>query len=159
MKKAKELRDFYQTKIDEAHEVEEMRDLATLLLDMVVALKAILEAKEIDLNPLEYQKCTGKGVISPWIVCVDHIDSNKAVGVCGGASISQEQFDLLREGQSQDITLFRLYDDDDILYYEGRMVIGDEGNGFEPLDDFGEPNAGCTRVDLFNDVKREWELL
>lgn len=39
---------------------------------------------------------------------------------------------------------FRLLDDDGTLYYEG-FLIGDET---APLDDFGEPNAGCTRIQL-----------
>ncbi len=39
---------------------------------------------------------------------------------------------------------FRLLDDDGDLYYEG-VLVGDE---FGPLDDFGEPNAGCTRIHI-----------
>jgi hypothetical protein len=37
-----------------------------------------------------------------------------------------------------------MFDDDNILYYEGRIL----GNyrGFEPLDDYGMPNAGCTKI-------------
>jgi hypothetical protein len=38
---------------------------------------------------------------------------------------------------------FQMRDDDGELYYEGVLVGGD---GFEPLDDFGEPNAGCTSI-------------
>ena len=41
---------------------------------------------------------------------------------------------------------FELFDDDGELYYVGR-IIGDF-EGFEPLDDFGTPNAGCTRIDI-----------
>jgi hypothetical protein len=41
---------------------------------------------------------------------------------------------------------FKLYDDDGELYYVGR-IVGDF-EGFEPLDDFGTPNAGCTRIDI-----------
>ena len=41
---------------------------------------------------------------------------------------------------------FSLYDDDKVCYYEG-YIFG-EFNGFEPLDDFGMPNAGCTLVKL-----------
>lgn len=39
---------------------------------------------------------------------------------------------------------FKMYDDDMILYYEGR-IIGDY-SGFEPLDDFGMPDSGCTSI-------------
>ena len=43
-------------------------------------------------------------------------------------------------------TRFSMYDDDGECYYEG-MLYGDFG-GFEPLDDFGMPNAGCTGIKL-----------
>ena len=39
---------------------------------------------------------------------------------------------------------FSLYDDDEVLYYKG-VIVGDY-DGFEPLDDFGMPNAGCTGI-------------
>ena len=43
-------------------------------------------------------------------------------------------------------TKFSLYDDDKTCYYEG-FIFG-EFDGFEPLDDFGMPNSGCTLVKL-----------
>jgi len=42
---------------------------------------------------------------------------------------------------------FRMYDDDDILYYQGQCTE----EAFDPLDDFGMVNAGCTRIDYEND--------
>ena len=41
---------------------------------------------------------------------------------------------------------FSMSDDDGECYYIGRIY----GNydGFEPLDDFGMPNAGCTQVKI-----------
>ena len=45
---------------------------------------------------------------------------------------------------------FRMYDDDNELYYEG--ILWDSTNGchdMAPLHDFGMPNAGCTRIDIF----------
>tara|TARA_R110000803_G_scaffold59101_4_gene117467 strand:- start:3539 stop:3823 length:285 start_codon:yes stop_codon:yes gene_type:complete len=39
---------------------------------------------------------------------------------------------------------FRMYDDDGNPIYEG-YITGDF-DGFEPLDDFGTPNAGCTAI-------------
>jgi hypothetical protein len=50
---------------------------------------------------------------------------------------------------------FRMYDDDNELYYEG--VCSEES--FDPLDDFGTPNAGCTRIDYFNPSTHTWEIL
>ena len=53
---------------------------------------------------------------------------------------------------------FRMYDDDGELYYTG-LFIGDADSedGFKPLDDFGEGNAGCTRIDYFE--KGKWVTL
>ena len=45
---------------------------------------------------------------------------------------------------------FWMYDDDDECYYEG-MLYGDY-DGFEPLDDFGMPNAGCVHIKLQGDT-------
>ena len=41
---------------------------------------------------------------------------------------------------------FEMLDDDGQLYYTG-MIYG-EYTGFEPLDDFGTPNAGCTSIKI-----------
>lgn len=61
---------------------------------------------------------------------------------------------------------FRLLDDDETLYYEGRILIaGDNcldelgGGGFEPLDEFGMPDSGCTGIQYFNEEDGEWEYL
>lgn len=50
---------------------------------------------------------------------------------------------------------FRMYDDDGELYYEGLAARV----SFAPLDDFGTPNAGCTRIDYFNPETQTWETL
>lgn len=53
---------------------------------------------------------------------------------------------------------FRLYDDDGILYYEGRMNDWEwENNPFGPLDDYGMPNSGCTELRYKKEGK--WETL
>lgn len=58
---------------------------------------------------------------------------------------------------------FRMYDDDGELMYEGEgnCLDHDDGFGFEPLDDFGMPNAGCTEIHWHNPEAGEdvWELL
>ena len=41
---------------------------------------------------------------------------------------------------------FSMYDADDNCYYEG-MLYGDH-DGFEPLDDFGTPYAGCSAIKI-----------
>jgi hypothetical protein len=60
--------------------------------------------------------------------------------------------------KAEGLTLrFRMLDDDDQVYYEGYMIPFDQHNdssdGFEPLDDFGEGNAGCTRLDYWEPGK------
>jgi len=57
---------------------------------------------------------------------------------------------------------FRMYDDDDNLYYEGSFydAAGDEGDpelDFSPLEDYGSPNAGCTHIRYLEEGK--WVLL
>lgn len=51
---------------------------------------------------------------------------------------------------SEDVThapaRFSMYDDDGNCYYEG-VIYGDY-YGFEPLDDFGTYNAGCTAIKI-----------
>lgn len=47
---------------------------------------------------------------------------------------------------------FKLLDDDQTVLYEGRMSEID----FEPLDCFGEPNAGCTGIQYYDIATEEW---
>jgi hypothetical protein len=46
---------------------------------------------------------------------------------------------------------FRMYDDDGLIYYEGITdkdpMDSDEEDVFAPLNDFGTPNAGATRIE------------
>ncbi len=74
-----------------------------------------------------------------WIITEDIIGTSSE-GVTGprGCVFTDEQ---LRAG-----TRFKMYDDDNILYYEG-CIVG-EYSGDEPLMDYGMPNAGCTRITL-----------
>lgn len=78
-------------------------------------------------------------------------------GVCGPRTITDTARDKLIDGKGHP---FRMYDDDDILYYEG-LLLGDKDGeqGFTPLDHFGTPNAGCTRIEYFNKKTGEWETL
>lgn len=54
-------------------------------------------------------------------------------------------------------TEFRMYDDDGIHYYTGR-IVGDY-EGFEPLDDFGMGNAGCTDIRYRDAESGDWQSL
>lgn len=63
------------------------------------------------------------------------------------------------------IELFRMYDDDDILYYEGTLCFDNQEEDrnpevwFAPLDDYGMPNDGCTRIRILNTVTGKWDLV
>jgi len=76
---------------------------------------------------------------------IDNFDTEEAqaVEVYGPRGISDENSEKLKAGEGHE---FELYDDDRNLYYKGR-VIGDF-EGFEPLEDYGMPNAGCTLMKL-----------
>lgn len=54
---------------------------------------------------------------------------------------------------------FRMYDDDGELYYEGVSTDSNSQGAFDPLDDFGQGNAGCVRIDYFNRENKRWEML
>lgn len=99
----------------------------------------------------------------PFIIDVDHIkDPNaqpgtnqNAVGVMGPSDYTGDGSELKQK--------FRLYDDDNVLYYEGRMrddvLEATEELAFEPLDCFGDPNAGCTRMDYLSSKTGKWETV
>ena len=48
---------------------------------------------------------------------------------------------------------FMMYDDDGLCYYDGITDVdpmeGSEDEVFAPLDHFGRPNAGATRIDYW----------
>lgn len=58
-----------------------------------------------------------------------------AVGVMGPRGFNGDQSKLVHR--------FRMLNDDRELAYEGRS---DDDSSFGPLDDFGEPNVGCTVI-------------
>ena len=68
-----------------------------------------------------------------------------AVGTVGPRGATLTSAEIIAH---PDAKQFRLLDDDGTVYYEGYVVGEDE---FAPLDDFGEPNAGCTVVEILED--------
>jgi hypothetical protein len=68
-------------------------------------------------------------------------------GTVGPCSATLTASEIVSHPKAKD---FRMYDDDGTLYYEGFLLGDDE---FAPLDDFGEPNAGCTRIDVLENGK------
>ena len=78
-----------------------------------------------------------------WFITKVHLESlKKEVGTSGGSINGRE----IKTNPAR----FSMYDDDDNCYYEG-MIYGDY-DGFEPLDMFGMPNAGCTYIKINGEV-------
>ena len=78
-----------------------------------------------------------------WIITHDLLgDEPEAVGVMGPRNITEELKRRLQAGEGQ---AFRLLDDDREPYYAGRWIVTEAGDAEgDPLADYGEPNAGCT---------------
>lgn len=82
-----------------------------------------------------------------WMITEDRIsqgDQKTRIGTIGprGTGLCAADF------ANQQTTRFRLKDDDGQTYYEG-VFVGDHTSeeAFGPLDDFGTPDAGCTRLE------------
>ena len=77
-----------------------------------------------------------------WQIDNDQINErHHRKGTMGPRGANPELVELLRKGEGDKFTM---YDDDRIPYYSGR-IVGDY-DGFEPMDDFGTPDAGCTMI-------------
>lgn len=78
------------------------------------------------------------------------------VGVYGPSDAVLTREQILEHGVE-----FQMLDDDGELYYEGVVAWATDyknGSGFEPLDDFGRGNAGCTEI-RYRDTDGEWRTL
>ena len=64
-----------------------------------------------------------------------------AVGIVGPRRATMTAAEITAHPKAKQ---FRMGDEDGV-WYEG-WLVGD--NEFAPLDDFGEANAGCTRIDI-----------
>jgi hypothetical protein len=84
-----------------------------------------------------------------WCITVDKINNDdnypKRVGLVGPRA-STITFEEIKKSKNK--KLFRMLDDDREVYYHG-YIVG-EFDGFEPLDDFGTPNDGCTIIQYKN---------
>ena len=88
-----------------------------------------------------------------WAITKDHIENGVTEGLTGPANGELDYNAIVTHPHKQK---FRMLDDDGELYYEGYLVGGD---GFEPLDDFGMPGAGCTTIQYKNKNTGAWEDL
>lgn len=91
-----------------------------------------------------------------FLITEDKISNGEAVGTEGPFGITEEVKARLQAGEG---LRFKMYDDDGELYYHGLYIEEDDSDEFEPLDCFGLPNAGCTRIDMFNPKKGKMETV
>lgn len=86
-----------------------------------------------------------------WVITEDH-------GVCNDCdNATPEQIEQIKKDGFTDH--FKMYDDDGELYYSGYSKPLNDVDGFEPLDDFGMPNAGCTEIKYRNATSGKYETL
>jgi hypothetical protein len=121
---------------------------------------------------------------SAWIIDTDHLNGPASedpdpeyddAGVIGPSDAPEALIERLKLPSKPGQT-FRLYDDDGILYYTGRVLFegkddqgkpirietADEADAFGPLNDFGTPNAGAVELRYFGTDrhgKRGWQSL
>jgi hypothetical protein len=97
-----------------------------------------------------------------WIITKDHLfdgdttDRDEA-GTTGPRDAPAGLLARLAAGEGRE---FRIYDDDEELYYAGRILTAGEPGSeddFGPLDDWGTPNAGATEIRYLAGGK--WETL
>lgn len=94
-----------------------------------------------------------------WLITHDHIcddDSTSDAGTCGPFAVTLSREEIRNHA---DVRAFRMFDDDGEHYYTGCYVGPDDETLFAPLDDFGTPNAGCTRIDYRDAETGAWETL
>ena len=99
-----------------------------------------------------------------WLITKDHIaepnakapSNQNAVGMMGPSGVTLTEQEVLNLPEKE---FFQMFDDDKTLYYEGYMIHDKNSEGFEPLDDFGTPNAGCTYINYRNKETGEMEVL
>ncbi len=84
-----------------------------------------------------------------WTITKDRLaDEEEPEGTCCNAKGMSGPYNA-SDDVTDNATHFSMYDDDGNCYYEG-TIYGDF-EGFEPLEDFGMPNAGCTAMKLNGD--------
>lgn len=86
-----------------------------------------------------------------WVITNDVVSDGEDNGVMGPRKVKYTKEEIKSKGVQ-----FKMFDDDGELYYVGYLLGGD---GFEPLDDFGEPNAGATEIQLRNTKTGRFETV
>lgn len=95
-----------------------------------------------------------------WVVVLDWTSGEeKIVSVVGSDRANTCLATAEEISKHPEAKEFRMLDDDDNVYYQGYYVGYADENMFAPLDDYGEPNAGCTSIEYWNKETLAWEQL
>ena len=92
-----------------------------------------------------------------WVITESWTDGDeRRVCIVGPAGAKRTGKEIEHDPQARE---FQMFDDDDILCYQGYYLGPDDERMFSPLDDFGTPNAGCTSIEYWDPYNKEWNLL
>lgn len=84
-----------------------------------------------------------------WVITEDNGEVDTIVGIRGPSSCHLTKDEIVNHPEAKK---FRLVDDDDIVYCHGYFVdLVGKASGFEPKDNFGEPELGCTKIQYYED--------
>ena len=138
-------------------------DLRSVSCETVAGSHDLVE--EVKDPTIEFKNLAPAGSRYGWLITRDmfaeedarggnpHVDE---VGTCGPSRTTLTREQILEHGIE-----FQMLEDDGEVYYEGRIAWAADykgGSGFEPLDDFGRGNAGCTEI-RYRDTENEWRTL
>lgn len=74
-------------------------------------------------------------------------------------AVGRGSFGVERIDKSTLTEKFRMYDDDGVLYFEGLSDDATSQAAFAPLDDFGQPDSGCTEIRYYDKQTGQFETL
>ena len=114
-----------------------------------------LSGKMITIPFGEAEEMKSNNLDTSWIITNDLIADEDAKPGTNCNAVGIRGYNTLRETTPQELPrCFRILDDDGNIYYEGKAGRNVD---FEPLDDFGEGNAGASTIQYF--INGKWETL
>jgi hypothetical protein len=149
---AEEAWDIYHTLVK--HGYDDPTDMLQRGVDVEGLYVDIMNAESAKTSSKTSSKTRTAGMGYRWEITRDHLaeewpDEKSSVGVQGPRGLDPSL--------SENAEKFRMLDDDRNVYYEG-IIYGDY-DGFEPLDDYGMPNAGAVIIEYKNPQTGAWEVL
>lgn len=138
-------------------------DLRTQVREAVAGSHDLVE--EVKDPTIEFKNLAPAGTHYGWVITRDMLAEEDAregdlheddVNACGPSSLTLTSEQIREYGVE-----FQMLDGDDEVVYCGFVAWAVDykaGDGFEPLDDFGRGNAGCTEI-RYRDTAGEWRTL